>query len=76
MKNKTSFGEYFDDQRDKIVQDMQTGKNAELNIAWREDYDKRQREKKDKNYRKELLECSEKGVEISPECKEYYKNRL
>jgi len=27
---------------------MQTGKNAELNIAWREDYDKRQREKKEK----------------------------
>jgi len=76
MKNKTSFGKYFDDQRDKIVQDMQTGKNAELYNAWREDYDKRQREKKEKRYRKELLECSEKGVEISPECKEYYKNRL
>ena len=75
-KEKRSFGKYFDDQRDKIVQDMQTGKNAELYNAWREDYDKRQREKKDKNYRKELLECSEKGVEISPECKEYYKNRL
>ena len=80
MNNKTSFGTYFDDQRDRIVNDMQTGKNAELNIAWREDYDKRQREKKERedevNYRKELLECSEKGVEISPECKEYYKNRL
>ena len=75
-KEKRSFGEYFDKQRDKIVADMQTGKNAELYIAWREDYDKRQREKKDKNYRKELLECSEQGVEISPECKEYYKNRL
>ena len=73
---KTSFGEYFDKQRDKIVQDMQTGKNTELYNAWREDYDKRQREKKEERYRKELLECSEKGVEISPECKEYYKNRL
>ena len=39
---KRSFGEYFDDQRDKIVQDMQTGKNTELYNAWREDYDKRQ----------------------------------
>ena len=39
---KTSFGEYFDKQRDKIVQDMQTGKNTELYNAWREDYDKRQ----------------------------------
>ena len=75
-KEKRSFGEYFDDQRDKIVNDMQTGKNAELYNAWREDYDKRQREKKERKYKKELLECSEKGVEISPECKEYYKNRL
>ena len=75
-KEKRSFGKYFDDQRDKIVQDMQTGKNAELYNAWREDYDKRQRERKEKRYKKELLECSEKGVEISPECKEYYKNRL
>ena len=74
--DKTSFGVYFDDQRDKIVNDMQTGKNAELNIAWREDYDKRQREKEERKYRKELLECSEKGIEISQECKEYYKNRL
>ena len=48
MNNKTSFGTYFDDQRDRIVNDMQTGKNAELNIAWRADYDKRQREKKEK----------------------------
>ena len=75
-KEKRSFGEYFDDQRDKIVQDMQTGKNAELYIAWREDYDKRQREKKEKKYRKELLECSEKGVEISPECKVYFKKQF
>ena len=48
MNNKTSFGTYFDDQRDRIVNNMQTGKNAELNIAWREDYDKRQREKKER----------------------------
>ena len=75
-KEKRSFGEYFDDQRDRIVADMQTGKNAELYNAWREDYDKRQRERKEKRYKKELIECSDKGVEISPECKEYYKNRL
>ena len=42
---KRSFGEYFDDQRDRIVADMQTGKNRELYIAWREDYDKRQQAK-------------------------------
>ena len=73
---KTSFGEYFDDQRDKIVQDMQTGKNTELYNAWRENYDNSQREKKEKRYRKELLECSEKGVEISPECKVYFKKQF
>ena len=38
---KRSFGEYFDDQRDRIVADMQTGKNTELINAWREDFDKR-----------------------------------
>jgi|TARA_R110000737_G_scaffold92462_1_gene125321 hypothetical protein len=41
---KTSFGKYFDDQRDKFVRDMQTCKNTELNNAWREDFDKRQKE--------------------------------
>ena len=74
-KEKRSFGEYFDDQRDRLEKAMQN-KNTQLNTEWREDYDKRQREKKEERYRKELLECSEKGVEISPECKEYYKNRL
>ena len=74
-RNKTSFGAYFDDQRDRIVGVMQTGKNTELYNAWREDYDKRQREKKEVKYRKELLECSEKGVEISEECKVYYKKQ-
>ena len=76
FKEKRSFGEYFDKQRDKFVKDMQTGKNTELINAWREDFDKRQREKKERRYRKELLECSEKGVEISPECKEYYKKQF
>ena len=75
MRTKTSFGKYFDDQRDRMIKAMQN-KNTQQNIEWREDYDKRQREKKEKRYRKELLECSEKGVEISLECKEYYKNRL
>ena len=76
MKNKTSFGEYFDDQRDRIVSDMQTGKNTELYVAWREDFDKRQREKKEKKYKKELDECSDKGVEISEECKTYFNKKF
>ena len=37
---KTSFGEYFDDQRDRVIKYMQN-KNTELHTAWREDYDKR-----------------------------------
>ena len=45
MTNKTSFGKYFDDQRDKIVKDMQN-KNAQQNIEWMEDYEKRQEAKK------------------------------
>ena len=57
FSEKRSFGEYFDKQRDKIVQDMQTGKNAELYNAWREDYDERQMTKKRKKYKKELIEC-------------------
>ena len=73
---KRSFGEYFDDQRDRIVADMQTGKNTELINAWREDFDRRQEKKKERKYRKELLECSEKGVEISPECKVYFKKQF
>ena len=40
-KENRSFGEYFDDQRDRIVNDMQPGKNTELYNAWGEDYDKR-----------------------------------
>jgi len=46
---KTSFGKYFDDQRDRIVNDMQNNKNTELYNAWREDFDKRQMDKKEKS---------------------------
>ena len=37
---------------------------------------KQQEKKKHERYRKELLECSEKGVEISPECKVYFKKQF
>ena len=43
----TSFGKYFDDQRDRIVKDMQN-KNAQQNIEWMERYEKRQEAKKQK----------------------------
>jgi hypothetical protein len=42
-KMTTSFGEYFDAQRDRMIKAMQNNKNTELYIAWREDYDKRQK---------------------------------
>ena len=87
----TSFGEYFDDQRDRMIKDMQN-KNTQLNNEWRERYDERERRKKmgvkdnyiyekcmdalDATFKKELDECSEKGVEISQECKEYFKKRF
>ena len=36
----TSFGEYFDKQRARMIKTMQN-KNTELHLAWREDYDRR-----------------------------------
>ena len=41
---KTSFGEYFDNQRDRLEKAMQN-KNAQLNIEWMEAYEKRQAER-------------------------------
>ena len=72
-----SFGEYFDDQRDRIVKAMKN-KNTQLNNEWRERYDEREnvKKKKEERFKKELDECSEKGVEISQECKDYFKKRF
>ena len=41
---KTSFGEYFDNQHAAIVKAMQD-KNKQLNVEWMERYEKRQKEK-------------------------------
>ena len=40
MKKEISFGEYFDAQRIRIEKAMQN-KNAQQNIEWMEDYEKR-----------------------------------
>ena len=72
---RTSFGEYFDDQRDRMEKALQN-KNAQLNSAWRERYDEREKKEKEQRMKKELEECSEKGVEISQECKEYYRTKF
>ena len=42
---------------------------------WKERYDERVR-KKHEYFDKELRECSEKGVEISQECKTYYNKKF
>ena len=42
FKSKRSFGEYFDNQRDKIVKDMQD-KNKQQNVEWMERYEKRKK---------------------------------
>jgi len=49
MTNKTSFGEYFDDQRDRMIKAMQN-KNKQLNVEWMEAYEKRE-QLKDYNHR-------------------------
>jgi len=72
---RTSFGKYFDAQRDRIVKAMQN-KNAQQWTEWRERYDERVKQEKEERFKKELEECSEKGVEISQECKEYYKKKF
>ena len=46
IKTKTSFGEYFDDQRDRMVKAMQN-KNTQQNIEWMERYEKRQAKKQE-----------------------------
>ena len=65
-----SFGEYFDDQRDRIVKAMQN-KNTQQNIEWRERYDERERKKKmgvkeDSNVKKvieQLKERENRGIQ-------------
>ena len=75
MENKQSFGKYFDDQRDRLEKAMQN-KNTQLYTEWRERYDERERKKQEEKFKKELEECSEKGIEISEETKDYYKKKF
>ena len=44
VKEKTSFGEYFDNQRDAMIKAMQD-KNKQLNVEWMERYEKRKAER-------------------------------
>ena len=42
---------------------------------WKENYEEKKR-KIHESFDKELQECSEKGIEISQECKTYFKKRF
>jgi len=75
MMMSMSFGKYFDDQRDRIVAAMKN-KNTQLWNEWRERYDERERKKQEERMKNELDKCSEKGIEISQECKDYYKKKF
>ena len=52
---KTSFGKYYDDQRDRMIQAMEN-KNTQLWKEWREDFDKRQMDKKEKNNKADYID--------------------
>ena len=58
---ETSFGKYFDDQRDRMRKAMQN-KNAQQNIEWMERYEKR-KEKNDLA----ILSRQDKGREKTKE---------
>ena len=64
--NMTSFGKYFDDQRDRIVKAMQN-KNTELHNAWREDFDKRQARKQELSILKKLAPVGPKEKKLLKE---------
>ena len=65
---KTSFGEYFDNQRDKIVKDMQD-KNKQQNVEWMERYEKR------KKMAKEML-LLKKMTPVGPKEKKLLKEMI
>ena len=80
---KTSFGEYFDAQRDRMIKDMQN-KNAQQNIEWMEDYEKRQAKKqallllkkmapvgpKEKKLLQEMVGAINKGIDAKEKIQE------
>ena len=65
---KTSFGEYFDAQRDRMIKAMQN-KNAQQNIEWMEDYEKRQ-------VKKQELELLKKMSPVGPKEKKLLKEMI
>ena len=70
----TSFGEYIDDQRARMIKAMQTGKNTELHNAWREDYDKRQAKKQEMSLLKKMSPVGPKEKKLLKEMIDITKN--
>ena len=66
--SKRSFGEYFDNQRDRIVKDMQN-KNKQQNVEWMERYEKR------KKMAKEML-LLKKMAPVGPKEKKLLKKMI
>ena len=65
---KTSFGEYFDNQRDKIVKDMQD-KNKQQNVEWMERYEKRKKMAKEMLLLKKMTPVGPKEKKLLEEMK-------
>ena len=63
---KTSFGEYFDDQRDRIIKAMQN-KNTQQNIEWMEDYKKGQAKKQELSLLKKMAPVGPKEKKLLKE---------
>ena len=65
---KTSFGEYFDNQRDRIVKDMQD-KNKQQNVEWMERYEKRKKMAKEMLLLKKMTPVGPKEKKLLEEMK-------
>ena len=68
FKSKRSFGEYFDNQRDRIVKDMQD-KNKQQNVEWMERYEKRKKMAKEMLLLKKMAPVGRKEKKLLKEMK-------
>ena len=67
-QSKRSFGEYFDNQRDRIVKDMQD-KNKQQNVEWMERYEKRKKMAKEMLLLKKMTPVGPKEKKLLEEMK-------
>ena len=66
MTDKTSFGEYFDNQRDAMIKAMQD-KNKQLNVEWMERYEKRKKMAKEMLLLKKMAPVGQKEKKLLKE---------